>query len=398
MDKEQEEKRGEIQRATHDDDDDRSEDSQLDHIPFDLTLEILLRLPAKSLVRFRCVSKLCSSLTTLPSFINSFRSRSSARPPRLLFTFVIETKRFVFSFPQHHNHDGSNPPFYSYQTTNPSFMAYNGPNTLSGSVHGLVLLAGFKIWNPSFTRFLTLPHPIENISSDKYRSYIGIGYDPLEDKHKVLFVSFFEHFEQPQVLTLGAKESWRTIPKSCPEHYPPYGGGRCVNGILYYEARVVGVDHDLIMSFDVTSEKFNHPIKFPNTNFRSERSRMSSYEGKLALVQTSYPFGYIGLYVLEDAVGDEWTHKWFCDVNCNREWRRYILFQGITDAGELIFAPCGWHESFFILYFDPRTKRIREALFEGMMSEEIKHSYNHSKYDTLFNLQVFPNHIESLLL
>lgn len=71
----------------------------------------------------------------------------------------------------------------------------------------------------------------------------------MEDKHKVLFVPFPKYSEQPQVLTLGAQESWRTITKSCPvQHYPSEGDGRCVNGMLYYKAEVgvVGLVRDEI--------------------------------------------------------------------------------------------------------------------------------------------------------
>uniref|UniRef100_M4D341 F-box domain-containing protein n=1 Tax=Brassica campestris TaxID=3711 RepID=M4D341_BRACM len=63
--------------------------SQPDHIPLDLTSEILSRLPAKSFARFLCVSKLWTSFTTLSSFINSFAFRSSSQTPRLLITFTL---------------------------------------------------------------------------------------------------------------------------------------------------------------------------------------------------------------------------------------------------------------------------------------------------------------------
>lgn len=48
--------------------------------PLDLIPDILLRLPAKSAVRFRVVSKLWSSITTRPGFISSFAFHSSTRP------------------------------------------------------------------------------------------------------------------------------------------------------------------------------------------------------------------------------------------------------------------------------------------------------------------------------
>ncbi|CAA7027529.1 unnamed protein product [Microthlaspi erraticum] len=404
VDKEQEEKTGEIKMATHDDDDERSQHFQLDYLPFDLTLEILSRLPAKSLVRYRCVSKNWSSLTTLPSFIDLFGSRSSARQPRLLLSFVLEErKRFVFSFPQHHNPDGSCPPLYSYQITDPCLNekykreheCFNRTSTISESVHGLILLNGNKIWNPSLRRFFTLPDPKDYVPGNVYMWYLG--YDPLEDKHKVLSVLRDKHFEPPQVLTLGAQESWR-ITESYPMHYPSGGDGRCINGVVYYAASVVIGNKTFskyLTSFDVKSEKFNPPVKFPKTC--SWSGTMSSYDGKLALVNSTTPFGDVDLYILKDETGDEWTHKRY-HVDCHSEWTSRMHFWGITDNDELIFAPTGWwYELFYILYFDPRRHITRPAWFDGgTMVKELRRSYILSKR-RINSIGVFPNHIESLL-
>lgn len=89
--------------------------SQTKHIPLDLTMEILSRLPVKSIVGFGCVSKLWSTLTRHQSFINLFASRSFSGQPRLLVTFSTCYKKYGISFPQDQNPDGSYPPFYSFQ-------------------------------------------------------------------------------------------------------------------------------------------------------------------------------------------------------------------------------------------------------------------------------------------
>ncbi|CAA7016055.1 unnamed protein product [Microthlaspi erraticum] len=54
--------------------------SKLDSLPHDLKLDILNRLPAKSLSNFRCVSKMWSSIIRSPEFVRSFFSLSSTRP------------------------------------------------------------------------------------------------------------------------------------------------------------------------------------------------------------------------------------------------------------------------------------------------------------------------------
>ena len=42
-----------------------------DHLPHDVVLNILVRLPVKSVLRFRCVSKTWDSSITTPSFIST---------------------------------------------------------------------------------------------------------------------------------------------------------------------------------------------------------------------------------------------------------------------------------------------------------------------------------------
>lgn len=71
-------------------------------IPIDLIHEILLRLHAKSVAKFRCVSKLWSSITTRPDFIRSFASQSSTRMC-LLACVKTRDKRLSCSLPQAHN-------------------------------------------------------------------------------------------------------------------------------------------------------------------------------------------------------------------------------------------------------------------------------------------------------
>ncbi|XP_023632644.1 F-box protein At1g31080-like [Capsella rubella] len=73
-----------------------------DSIPIDLILEILSRLPAKSIKKFQCVSKLWRSLLCKPYFTELFLTRSSSRP-RLLIGVKQDSEWFLFSSPQPQN-------------------------------------------------------------------------------------------------------------------------------------------------------------------------------------------------------------------------------------------------------------------------------------------------------
>ncbi|CAA7032488.1 unnamed protein product [Microthlaspi erraticum] len=393
---EHQEKRRKIQTAiTHDDDDDRP---QINHIPLDLIWEILSRLPAKSIVRHLCVSKLWSSYTKHQSFIKLFATRSSERPPRILLTFLAGSKRFVFSIPQE---DSFYPPeVESYQMTNP--QDYKSV-PLSECVHGLVLLDGLVIWNPSMRRFLKLPKPKTSCE----RMYL-LGYDPLESKHKVLQLE--NTTGHAKVLTLGTQEKWRTITKGITSDSPFGGGGRCINGILYYSAflgSTPGDDFEIfIVSFHVRSEKFNR-IKIPKYSY-FPIELLLPYEGSLALViPSNITSDSVDLYILKDADGHEWMRKTLHvpSHRDKREGRSFLRFHGVTAVGELIFATSYVSsESLYILYFDPRRNSIREALFEGIFGDEFLRRYGLSKgrdigHSVVFpnHSVVFPNHMESLV-
>ncbi|XP_059655597.1 putative F-box protein At5g62060 isoform X2 [Cornus florida] len=59
--------------------DERKMDRELS-IPLQIILEILKELPVKSLLRFRCVSKLWCSTIDDPIFIDTHQTRSHTRP------------------------------------------------------------------------------------------------------------------------------------------------------------------------------------------------------------------------------------------------------------------------------------------------------------------------------
>ncbi|KAG7585240.1 F-box associated domain type 3 [Arabidopsis thaliana x Arabidopsis arenosa] len=392
-----EEKTGKIQRRTqsssarslHDND-----TSQSDHIPLDLTIQILSRLPAKSVGRFRSVSKLWSTITTSQDFINSFPTWSLAWRPSVLLAFYIGNILFVFS-----SRLNKISPFTcvgSYQHTKPNYGCYRRFDYL----RGLILLQGTKqlvIWNPTVNRFLTLPEP--EGTKDNNSNYLGgiLGYDHIDGKYIVLRVL---RDSKICILTLGAqgKTSCRLITNGVPRHRSIIRFGECINGVMYYGATVdVGdglLEHN-IMCLDVRTEKFNQ-IKFPEGR-SSWNYHMVTYEGRLALVET-FNFPSIDIWTLTNGDRHEWTHNRFVLPLSEMELirRKKQNFCGVSNAGELVFAPWVLSESFYILYFDPRRNSIREVSFEGIVGDELRSCYGFSK-DYMDTIKVYPNHIESLM-
>ncbi|CAD5314126.1 unnamed protein product [Arabidopsis thaliana] len=258
---------------------------EIDHIPFDLTVEILTRLPAKSLMKFKCVSKLWSSIIHNQSFIDSFYSISSTRPRFIVafsngsFPSDKEKRLFIFSS-SHEGHESSSSVITNLDTTIPSLTVSNNLASRCVSVNGFIacsLYTRFTICNPSTRQVIVLPILPSGRAPDMRSTCIG--YDPVDDQFKALALissripnkdSTVEHL----VLTLkGDKKnySWRQIQGN--NNIPPYSPVTmrvCINGVC----------------FDVRSEKITF-IKTPkdvisrNKNGQSKHVRFLSLCGIL---------------------------------------------------------------------------------------------------------------------
>ncbi|KAG2694674.1 hypothetical protein I3760_08G155600 [Carya illinoinensis] len=116
------------------------------NLPKDLIIEILLRLPVKSLVRFRCVSKQWFSLISDPRFAKVHFKRKSDDNQRLLL---------------------STPLWLSSLEIDAPFLRRN-----------------FYIWNPSTAEHRKLLDPGTSPHSETYNH--GFGYDASTDDYKLL--------------------------------------------------------------------------------------------------------------------------------------------------------------------------------------------------------------------
>ncbi|KAL9288605.1 putative F-box protein [Arabidopsis thaliana] len=191
---------------------DQSEENDLfSNIPLELMIEILLKLPAKSIANLIFVSKHWSSIILDKDFTELYLTRSSTLP-RLLFQVSVSRLKMQFL------HSSS----------------LEGP---SCDHHRVAV---------------TLNHDLEYRFSPPVRGLICC----LNDDIRII------RTEEHQVFTLGAKQEWRMI--ECKHHHylaDPEKKGICMDGVVYYVARI---NHKLLslISFNLRSEEFN-VIKFP---------------------------------------------------------------------------------------------------------------------------------------
>ncbi|XP_010521608.1 PREDICTED: putative F-box protein At1g32420 [Tarenaya hassleriana] len=365
-----------------------------DQIPHDLMTEILLRLPAKSLARFLCVSKTWASTIRSRDFANSFVTRSSTRPTLLAMVDLNVSyfrKFYFFSFPHRLNPDDAE----SCRLVQLGVINSGDPYTTTyHSVRGLICLeteSGPVICNPSLNQFRTLPETQSNPNIEDEVCFLG--YDPVEDNYKVLLLrrpAFHRTAQNAshdiRVLTLGDRE-WRRI-EGVSSHVPTIAG-RCINGVLFYGTRFGDVR--VIVSFDVKSERINF-ITAPNDGVGIHYRCLTDYKGKLALCGAM--IDGISLLVLEDAEKHEWSCKTFA---LPHSWRDFLperdrLFNvKIRDSGDIIVIPhfFGHKSPAYVLYCNPERISIKRV--------DIEDALPCKECNYRCGISVFTDHVESLM-
>ncbi|KAL8150671.1 hypothetical protein V2J09_020479 [Rumex salicifolius] len=172
------------------------------HLPEDLWPEILTRLPVKSLLRFRCVSKSWLAFIDDTEFarlhLRNFKNNSN------------ETRLFVIQ--DIYKYEGCVRCSDTFKPISKTPFSLDWSWIIVFIVDGLLLVKSSKImrlWNPS------LPLPLGAGGGPLLMDIeIGLGYDPLAKDYKIvslIFASKTTRLQSVAIYTLGAG-SWKIIP------------------------------------------------------------------------------------------------------------------------------------------------------------------------------------------
>ncbi|XP_059315502.1 putative F-box protein At5g42430 [Lycium ferocissimum] len=226
----------------------------------DIVFEILTWLPAKSLMRFRCVLKAWNTLIRCdPDFVKSHIARSHARPSatHLLFQLfitphVLQTthglERFPLQLAPHHysdtiseiitcsNHCNGLVCFYSYKDRS---RVYNRSQI-------------YYLYNVTTGEIKALPSSLINCSGHTCKMLLG--FDMVMERYKLLHVLNYNSWPTVEILTLGTN-SWREIELIPRKSLRKYFAGDCIflDGILYWRKYS---SNNSLNYFDFIKEKF----------------------------------------------------------------------------------------------------------------------------------------------
>ncbi|CAF2099180.1 BnaA05g16840D [Brassica napus] len=340
----------------------------IETIPNELIIEILSRVPAKSIATCRRVLKEWKSLLLTPAFTDSFLTISSAQP-RILLTFKCSGKWHFCTAPQPQHLDEE------LSVVEADYhMRLNGGSGPESclSVQGFTCLIDRPkimgkyervpvICNPSTGQHLTLPK-VKAKNSD-LRTFFG--YDPIKKQFKVLCMTVTNYRKQVnskehQVLTKEkGRLSWRKIICLFP-HYPERErDGICINGIVYYIARWDKTC--LIASFDVGSEEFRL-INMPEGSNLTYISALVNFKGKLCAVVV-YSGSHGELWVLDDTQKEKWSKHSFDSPNTDFE---EVKSTWATDTGEIAWVLSRWKNPFHVFFYNLDSKSVRRVEIKGI--------------------------------
>ncbi|CAA7013720.1 unnamed protein product [Microthlaspi erraticum] len=364
-------------------------------IPLDLIVEILKKLPAKSLVRFKSVSKEWSTIiSSRRDFIESIVTRSLAHPPHkvplfILYHCVPEAFFTVSSsFSQSTKHavslrrSDSIDPSYDCYSRSFEYIYARGLICCYSLVCHLV-----TIYNPTTRQSVHLPvmePPVPRFREQRTHCYFG--YDPVMNQYKVLyFIAYYTANKQSiYVFTLGGSQSWRKL-QGFAEKLLPEGVGLCVDGIIYYVATLRVEEkgkkrcETVLLSFDIRSERFDH-VCAPESMLRVVLSIgiAVNHLGKLGFIGRNR----IGtsLWVLENAEKQECSKITLGLLDADpleMLQNGQSGFSGVTPAGE-IFVTDEWRfysqklKPAYVYYYDMKQNSFRRLEIQGTSPEDIK--------------------------
>ncbi|CAD5322244.1 unnamed protein product [Arabidopsis thaliana] len=299
-------------------------------LPPEIITEILLRLPAKSIGRFRCVSKLFCTLSSDPGFAKihldlilrneSVRSLhrklivSSHNLYSLDFNSIGDGIRYLAAV-EHNYPLKDDPSIFSEMIRNyvgdhlyddrRVMLKLNAKSyrrnwvEIVGSSNGLVCISPGEgavfLYNPTTGDSKRLPENFRPKSveyeRDNFQTY-GFGFDGLTDDYKLVkLVATSEDILDASVYSLKA-DSWRRICNLNYEHNDgSYTSGVHFNGAIHWVFTESRHNQRVVVAFDIQTEEFREmpvPDEAEDCSHRFSNFVVGSLNGRLCVVNSCY--------------------------------------------------------------------------------------------------------------
>ncbi|XP_060198410.1 F-box only protein 8-like [Lycium barbarum] len=342
------------------------------HLPEDILVDILLRLPVEPLLRFRCVSKRWYALIKSPSFIEKHFHHKNNRARLLICNLTMsldEGMSIDFSLLP----DKIVPDVHPELKILHQLRRVTGFNSVAGPVDGLFLLEkvepnpeddnSLALWNPATREFWPLPPVTFELQPFRDQNYqFALGFDPSARDYKVLWIRQFWDDVSPNCLVNVyslRNNSWKNLkpefPYCCSLHNPI--GATHLNGVYYWLSGRLDNKSCRICSFDMCSEQFGEmqgPV-FPNAQWGKLMLRGDS----LALVVGVDPCKPTSIY--DVWVMNQHESSWTKVLTVQPLIKVSHLPRGVGEDDKMIFQI---DETSQLVLYDPTTRQITDLGFQ----------------------------------
>ncbi|KAH6805433.1 hypothetical protein C2S51_030264 [Perilla frutescens var. frutescens] len=287
---------------------------QTPDLPAEIIQDILLRLPVKSLLKSKCVSKSWLSLISSPQFIKTHLKLSAENAD-----FANHGIIFTITDPRFRLRHCSVTSLMSKPRTVASNVDYPKKNPyravwVVGSCNGIICIAidekDIFLWNPSTRKTKELPPAGVEMRPGFYYLW-GFGYSESDDDYKVvgLFCLYGNGGLQESIVKIYSlrANSWKRIDDfSC--GVPFDDTGKFANGKMHF-ASTPEMDFESrwnIVSLDLKSEGYDI-LEQPNYGEACSNSTLGLLGGCLSVL-CEYQSRRVDLWVLKEyGVKESWT-------------------------------------------------------------------------------------------
>ncbi|KAL1832123.1 hypothetical protein ACET3Z_001774 [Daucus carota] len=253
----------------------------MDEFPYDIICNIFLRVPIKTLLKLRCVSKTWCKIIDDPCFAYMQYRCGGAQQDTLLISpeFGEFTRKTISLYEGCDSEEDR-----MIQAAKIPMAEFEAKGSVFGSCNGLMYFAEFRgvrivVSNPLRNQFRTLPPlSIENYWSESERAY-GLGFDSSTNKFKMVCTIYGASGCCYTLVHVLGTRSWRRI-SSVPAPYVTYGKPIFAHGFLHWMAEPFSISEKCegrIMAFDVSNEAFKDE-KLCNSQDEDDR-RIESHVG-----------------------------------------------------------------------------------------------------------------------
>lgn len=358
-----------------------------DYIPYELLVDILVRLPVASLLRFKSVCKSWNSLITNPSFVTKHLNHSKTNSEKILFGLCTE---------------GNDQRPYLLCRDNEQFrdelseLKFLIPLDLPlhyfrivGSLNGILCLrvpliseiSTIILWNPSTRKSIIVPKP-----EFLHNFVLGFGLQPATHDYKLVKIEYvitrLGNGTKVDIYTHAT--GWRGIVSTFPSNYKieHQEAQAFVNGTINW----IGIDYsksrrerNTVVSFDTSTETFSALTLPPALGDELDYSIAKVFQGSLAVFfHQRWDDTALCIWVMKEyGVSESWTKVLSFDLSVEPS---YVKALGFRKHGDILL----WTRMCRLLSYDIRSKALTDT---GIRGSKYAYYYVEPFVETLVSLE-----------